>query len=335
MTVQNQKSGEVKSGLSFAKWAAVAAGGWILYSHFGINHRIPLPEAIPANRESFFSKSAGRVNYYVDLSGSGRPVVLIHSVNAAASSYEVSPLFLYFRGQRPVYAIDLPGFGFSERSDRIYSPLLYEETLVEFLSSQVKQPADVIALSLSGEFASRAALSHPEWFTSLTLISPTGLGKSFLRKDLALSGLPVGHIAHALLTLPLWARPLFDLLVTRISIEFFLKQSFVGHVPSGFVEYAYASAHQPGAEHAPLYFITGKLFTPQVRTLVYERLKVPVLVLYDQDPYTSFERLPDVLLKNPFWQAVRLVPSRGLPHFERLADTVEVIEGFWKGLKQG
>ncbi|BAJ63944.1 hypothetical protein ANT_19180 [Anaerolinea thermophila UNI-1] len=334
MVLRNQKPRDAGKGLSFAGWAAIAAGGWILYSHFGINHRVPLPEAIPANRESFFTKLAGRVNYYFDLSGTGRPVVLIHSINAAASAYEVSPLFLYFRGQRPVYAIDLPGFGFSERSDRIYTPQLYEDTIVDFLSSQVKQPVDVIALSLSGEFVSRAALSYPEWFNSLTLISPTGLGKNLLPgMDFAFGGFPIGHFAHALLTLPLWARPLFDLLATRTSIEFFLKKSFVGHVPSGFIEYAYASAHQPGAEHAPLYFITGKLFTPQVRTQVYERLKTPVLVLYDRDLYTSFERLPDVLLKNPFWQAVRMVPSKGLPHFERLADTVEVIEGFWRGTK--
>lgn len=333
MALQEQKSKGQKSGLPFAGWAAIAAGGWILYSHFGINHRVPLPEAIPANRESFFSKSAGRVSYYSELSGSGRPVVLVHSINAAASAYEVSPLFLYFRGQRPVYALDLPGFGFSERADRIYTPRLYEEALVDFISSQVKQPADVIALSLSGEFASRSALSHPEWFNSLTLISPTGLGEKFLPKNNPVLNLPFGHIAHALLTLPLWSRPLFDLLVTRTSIELFLKMSFVGHVPSGLVEYAYASSHQPGAEHAPLYFVTGKLFTPQVRTQVYERLKVPVLVIYDRDPYTSFERLPDVLLKNPFWQAVRIVPSRGLPHFERLADTVEVIEGFWNGIR--
>ncbi len=101
------------------------------------------------------------------------------------------------------------------------------------------------------------------------------------------------------------------------------------------VDYDYAVSHQPGAEYAPLYFLSGKLFTPQVRTTVYERIKAPCLVIYDRDFYTRFDALPESLMKNPAWQAVRLVPSRGMPHFERLSDTIEVVEGFWKGIKPG
>lgn len=67
----------------------------------------------------------GRIAICCD-SGSGgvaedRPLLLIHSVNAAASAFEVKPLFDYYRSRRPVYAIDLPGFGLSDRSDRCYS----------------------------------------------------------------------------------------------------------------------------------------------------------------------------------------------------------------------
>jgi pimeloyl-ACP methyl ester carboxylesterase len=56
-----------------------------------------------------------------DLAGAQLPLLLIHSVNAAASAYEVRPLFDHYRGRRPVYALDLPGFGQSDRSDRLYS----------------------------------------------------------------------------------------------------------------------------------------------------------------------------------------------------------------------
>lgn len=56
--------------------------------------------------------------------GEGAPVVLVHSVNAAASSFEMRPLFEGLRGERPVLAFDLPGFGRSQRGPRRYDRAL-------------------------------------------------------------------------------------------------------------------------------------------------------------------------------------------------------------------
>jgi len=329
-----QAHGGRRSGLPAGSLLLAMAGGWIVYSHYGINHAMPVGDAIPAERESFQSRSAGRLNVYVDRSGTGRPLVLVHSINAAASAYEMGPLFAYYRGKRPVYALDLPGFGFSDRSERIYSPELYTFALQEFIESGVGEPVDIVALSLGCEFAARVAYTRPDLVNSLIFLSPTGLSRMSGSASSSFSRMyGLSNIFHLILSFPLWSRPIFDLIATRSSIEFFLSKSFYGPIPPGFVEYAYASAHQPGAEHAPLYFLSGKLFTPQVRVAIYERLRTPTLVIYDRDPYSNFGALPDLLIKNPVWQAVRLVPSLGMPHFERLQDTVEVMDGFWKGSK--
>jgi len=330
----SQSKRSKRGGLSLGGLFLAAAGGWAVYSHYGINHNMPIGEAIPAEQGSFYSKLAGRLNYYVDRQGTGRPLVLIHSVNAAASSFEMGPLFSHYRGERPVFALDLPGYGFSERSERVYTPELFTRAIEDMLETQVGEPADVIALSLGAEFAARAAQLRPDLVHSLTLISPSGLNRRpGNTKSVVGRMYGFGNLMHLLLTFPLWARPIFDLIATRSSIEFFLGKSFVGPIPPGFVAYDYAAAHQPGAHHAPLYFLSGKLFTNHIRTAIYERLRTPTLVIYDRDPYSNFGALPDVLLKNPAWQAVRLVPSLGLPHFERLADTADVIDGFWKGIK--
>ena len=60
---------------------------------------------------------SGRVLCY-HRPGSGVPVLLLHSINAAPSAFEVSPFFATCSLQRPLYAPDLPGFGRSERRDR-------------------------------------------------------------------------------------------------------------------------------------------------------------------------------------------------------------------------
>ncbi len=63
-----------------------------------------------------------------------------------------------------MFALDLPGCGFSGRSSREYTPRLFEDAILDLLTTQVGEPADVIALSLGAEFAARAAVTEPERF---------------------------------------------------------------------------------------------------------------------------------------------------------------------------
>ena len=95
------------------------SGLWILYSRLVINHTAAPDPAVDAERKEMDTQAAGRLSYYYT-PGKGRPLVLLHSINAAASSYEMKPLFEHYRGKRPVYALDLPGYGFSEHSPRVH-----------------------------------------------------------------------------------------------------------------------------------------------------------------------------------------------------------------------
>lgn len=301
----------------------IAAG--IAYSRFAVQHATPLPLAIAADRREFRSPMAGQISYYADSSGDERPLALVHSVNAAASAFEMRPLFEYFRGQRPVYAIDLPGFGFSERPNQVYSAALYATALLDFLNeigARERGGADIVALSLGGEFAARAARHMPDRIHSLALISPTGLsgraggglGRQWLRSVLAF---------------PLWSQALYDALVSRASLRSFLQRSFEGEIDTGLLEYAWATSHQPGARFAPLYFISGQLFTPDAVQSLYERVTQPTLALYDRDGYTSFDALPALLAVRSNWQAERITPTLGMPQFERLGDTTRALQSFW------
>jgi pimeloyl-ACP methyl ester carboxylesterase len=323
--------GAMGTGALLAALAA-AIGGWIGYSALRINHRAPLPPATNAERRTFISPAAGMVSYYVDRKPAGRPLVLIHSINAAASAYEMMPIFEHYRGKRPVYALDLPGFGFSDRSDRAYSPWLYADAIVDFLRTQVREgSADVVALSLGSEFAARAAKGHPELFNSLTLISPSGFTDRTAKKaSQRASQQGKSDSLYRLFSFPLWSQAFYDLLVTPPSINYFLKQSFEGTVDPGLKHYAYATSHQPGARFAPLYFVSGKLFSPDIRQSVYEQLVLPVLVLFDKDSFVRFDTLPQMAQEHPNWHTVRIAPTKGLPHFEKMADVAQALDSFWQ-----
>jgi len=293
-----------------------------------VARRVALPEALAAPRRALDSPSAGRLSYYCDTQATGRPLVLVHSINAAPSAFEMKPLFEYFRGRRPVFAPELPGFGFSDRSDRPYSPDLFASAIREFLVQVVRGPADLVAFSLSSEFASRASLASPTSIRSLVFLSPTGFSKR---------SLPTGDLSrrvHRALSLQGLSQGLFGLLTSKPSIRYFLGQAFVGETPAEMVDYAYATAHQPGARFAPLYFLSGQLFTPQAVDQLYARLQVPVLALYDRDPNITFDLLPDLVATHGNWCAERITPTQGIPHWEKTAETVTAMEAFWKRLDQ-
>ena len=123
----------------------------------------PLPPAVPGERFEFDS-AAGRISAYV--AGQGPPLLLVHSVNAAASVAEVRPLFEHYRATHTVFALDLPGYGFSERSDRVYTPRLMTDALLAMREPMRRRcgerPADALAVSLASEFLARAALEAPD-----------------------------------------------------------------------------------------------------------------------------------------------------------------------------
>lgn len=310
--------------------AAVAAGGWILFSRKYISHDTPLDEALEADRLDFESSQAGRMSYYVDKRGEGTPLVLLHGISPAPSAYEVKPLFEQYREKRPVYALDLPGFGFSERSERLYSPSLYQKAISAFLKEIVAEPVDLVGASLSCEFAALAAVHDPGLINSMVMLSPTGFCQPRVDK-IAETTKQRGtkHKLYAGLAVPLWNRPMYDLVTSRPGLQYYLSRHFDGMVPDYFVDYAYQTAHQPGAQYAPTYFLSGKLSTSDIRESTYKAIEKPVLVVYDQDPNTSFEMLPNFLREHPNWKAARIAPTRGLPHWEAPQRVFNAMEIFW------
>ncbi|MEL6186282.1 MAG: alpha/beta hydrolase, partial [Myxococcota bacterium] len=223
--------------------------------------------------------STGRVAFYFS-PGAGAPVLLIHSVNAAASSFEMKTVFDALRGIRPVYALELPGFGQSARPAFRYSIRTYVDAILA-LSERAHDahdgPVDAIALSLSSEFLARAAVERPKVYRRLALINPTGFSRGSNRLRSSGETREVPGFPFFFERRP-WSRPLFDLLTTRASVRYFMRRTFGSKdVAPELIDYAYATARPAGAEHAPFSFLSGRLFAKDIR-LLYEQLELPVWV---------------------------------------------------------
>lgn len=216
---------------------------------------------------------------FVHSAGTGPPVLLVHSINAAAGAHEMRPLVERLSSTHTVHVPDLPGFGASERRDVDYSPRHYTDALhgvVEAIQARHgPAPVPALALSLGCEFLARAAVERPQAFSRLALVSPTGLMGTRARRGPPGATRAVPGL-HALLTGPGWGPALFRQLTRPSVVRYFLRRTWGGDaIDERMWAEAVASARAPGAHHAPLAFLSAKLFSADVLSL-YEALAVPV-----------------------------------------------------------
>lgn len=242
---------------------------------------VPVSSAAPppaVSGERFTTRGdAGSVACYV--AGSGAPLLLVHSVNAAASAAEVRPLHEHYRASRTVYSIDLPGFGASERSDRVYSPRLMTDALLQLLDAIGARghagPVDALAVSTGCEFLARAASEFPQRFGHLALVSPTGLRGEVPRRGPAGATRALPGLYRALRG-PGWGGALYRGLTRPAVIRYFLGRTWGSKaIDEQLWAYDVMTARLPGSEYAPLYFLSGGLFSADILS-VYESLKQPV-----------------------------------------------------------
>lgn len=290
-----------------------------------------LRPAVDAERREV-SRRAGRLGYYV--AGEGSPVLLVHSINAAGSAYEVRPIFERLRRTHRTYAVDLPGFGSSDRSDRRYDVALYVDAIRDMADVIAEEsggkPLDALALSLSSEFLARLAAEEPARFRSVAFVTPTGFnrGSDGLREAPGSNREVPG--LEGFFRFPLWSQGFFDLLVSRPSIRFFLKKTFgSSDFPEDLLDYDYLTTHQPGAKNAPYAFVSGRLFSKDIRS-VYESLRVPVwMTRATRGDFGDF-RDSGWAETRPNWR-VQTIEGGALPQFERPDEFARAYEDFLAG----
>lgn len=328
-----EKSKEKTSWGIFSIAAALAAvkAGWILYSKRYIDHNAKLKIIVDGEQGTFASETAGNINFYTNTRRKGTPVLLVHGLHLYAGLYDMLPIFDAFRNALPVYAIDLPGFGRSEKGDRPYRVSMYEAAILDFIKNKIGGACHVVTLGNASEYVAMAASREEKWFKSITMINPTGFQ---MPNPGSLQGIDrmerVKDLALSLLKVPLWSLPIYDLFASRANITSFYHKRFAFSSPAELIDLAYTSSHQSGAHFAPIVLMSGKLNVVNVRERFYEKLKMPVLAVYDNDPGTSFDMLPQMVNEHQNWRAVRSRNTNGMPHFEKTGELFRELDLFWK-----
>ena len=125
------------------------------------------------------------------------PIVLLHGFDS--SVFEFRRLLPLLAAQVPTYAVDLLGFGFTERQLPI-TPQRIKTHLYSFWQTLINQPIILVGASMGGAAAIDFTLTHPDIVHKLILLDSAGLTKgSSLGKFLFP---PLGYLATSFLANP-------------------------------------------------------------------------------------------------------------------------------------
>jgi len=235
----------------------------------------PVPDTISSKvfTTKVLHTSRGPIVYHE--SGSGQPLIFVHSICLGGSSYEWSKIYPEFATGQRVIALDLIGFGESARPNLQLGAADYVRTMAEFIRSTCwEQPPILIGSGLGAGFCVYLATQHPELVARLVLLSPTG-SNDFGRQDLALNLKLASRV-------PMLNRFVYrNRQSTKLAVHAWLaKCAFVNPdlVTSEMVDVFTTCAQQYGAEYSMLNLQSGMLnFDLEAR---FNMLTQPVTLLW-------------------------------------------------------
>lgn len=262
--------------LGLSALVSVALAGLVAFRHMLATPQ-PLDSPLPGEAH-LYRWAHGHIYYKVAGEQDAPPMVLVHTPDLAGSAYEMLGIMTALAKSYRVYALDLLGFGLSDRPDIAYTTDLYTQLLHDFLANVVAEPAIVVASRLSCNYAVTVAASSPELCSRLVLLSP-----------LALHGSQAGAFGPpARIVIVKQARTLFYPLLVEIGRltrrlrygqpERMIMRTLTSGQSNPPPDYKYATTHQFGAEHAPMDWLAGNLSSDVSGEL--EKLRQPTLIIW-------------------------------------------------------
>jgi pimeloyl-ACP methyl ester carboxylesterase len=111
---------------------------------------------------------------YVRLGSGGTPILLLHGFDSSVMEWRrLQPLLAE---GRETWAVDLLGFGFTERATNLnFSPASICEHLHSFWQKLIQRPMIVVGASMGGAAAIDFSLKYPQAVEKLVLIDSAGL----------------------------------------------------------------------------------------------------------------------------------------------------------------
>lgn len=257
--------------------------------------------------------------------GSGRPLLLIHDLDASSSLYEWHRVIPALSKEYTVYALDLLGCGFSEKPCLTYTNYVYVQLVSDFIKSEIGHRTDVIATGGSSSFIIMACANTPDLFDRLMLVNPDSIDTCS-----QLPG-PYSKYYKRLLDFPVIGTLLYHIAVSRKAITDSFNSDYFAYpksVKDTFIDRYYESAHL-GFSPKSVYACVRCNYTKCNITNALKKIDNSIILIGGSQKTSIKELFLEYIEYNPAIEYSVIDETKQLPQMEKPVDFLANIRTYF------
>jgi pimeloyl-ACP methyl ester carboxylesterase len=278
----------------------------------------------------FWTWQGYKIQYTV--MGTGRPLVLVHGFGASIGHWRKNIPALAASGYQ-VFAIDLLGFGGSDKPPLNYTVDVWVELLKDFWTANIQEPAVFIGNSIGALLSLMVVAEHPEIVAGGVLINCAG-GLSHRPHELNPPLRIVMSAFNKLVNHPVSGNFVFNRIRQKHQIRRTLYQVYRDRqaVTDELVDLLYQPSCDPGAQKVFASILTAPPGPTPSELL--PKVKSPWLVIWGaDDPWTPITGVKIYEKAAENGQQIKIVPIPGAGHcpHDEVSDVVNAQIVEWLG----
>lgn len=275
-------------------------------------------EILNRTENNYYDWKFGKIRY--QKKGKGNPVLLIHDFDIGSSSFEFYKLFDELSKSNEVYAIDLLGFGLSEKPNFTYTNFLYVQLVNDFIKNIIGKRTTVIT---SGEAVSIAVMTchtSPDLINNLIFINPKNISK--------FNQIPSkrSKINKYIIETPVIGTFIYNLLSSKESIIKNFKEKYYYDFVNSKLEEIYAYLESAHINDYNSKYVYASQIGRYLNISIYQALKNidhSIMVILGEE-YENTEMIKDSYLScNGAIEVYSIANTKQLPHLENPGEVAE------------
>ena len=276
-----------------------------------------IQNTLECSEYNYYEWRFGKIRYITK--GEGSPLLLIHDLTIGSSLYEYHSIIDALSAKHKVYAIDLLGYGMSDKPYITYTNFLYVQLVIDFIKHIIGKKTDLIATGDSAQIAVMTCHNDPEAINKLIFINPQSLYESNLIPS------KQTKLFKLMIETPIIGTFLYNLLISKTSMTNIFRQEYfynLSNIKEQDILSYLEAAHYPdySSKHIFASYISKYTNTNIIHAL--KEINHSMYIIGGQEEPDIDTTIENYTYYNTSIESVLIPYTKHLPHMEEPKETV-------------